>query len=88
MYRNFRQQQGCLCPGGGYDGPAHLGEGFPDGALAVQVPPELRIVPHQVVDRVVHGDTDDDGGDGDGHHIQGDIHPAHDAQHAAEELLE
>ena len=36
-----------------------------------------------VVDGIIHRNADADGGDGDGHHVQGNIQPSHETQHAA-----
>ena len=53
------------------------------GGDVVAVFLELGFEPMNIVDGVIHCDAHGDGGHGDGHHIQGDAHPAHQAEYGA-----
>ena len=53
------------------------------GLGVVVVHTELMLEPMDIMDGVVHGNTNADGGNSDGHHIQRDGEPSHDTQYGS-----
>ena len=80
-----RQSQDAEADGDGDRGIGHSVSDTPVTGMhdrkVTSLPGEFRTETMDIVNGVVHRDPHADGGDGDGHHIQGQVEPPHDAQH-------